>query len=152
MPVEFVTRDHLHQDDAPVHYVENALINSLFGLLCWPAVFAPLPGAFFHPFQRAPADLDAPDFHQRRAALFNDSLCGKIGRAVAVRVLGRVVGHAVGASAGLPAGRASEAVFHPAAAGRQAQPLGLSGPDPFLAGRATLRTGRSQRAWRQAAG
>ncbi|WP_315131410.1 VRR-NUC domain-containing protein [Achromobacter marplatensis] len=74
MPVEFVTRDHLHQDDAPVHYVENALINSLFGLLCWPAVFAPLPGAFFHPFQRAPADLDAPDFHQRRAALFNDCL------------------------------------------------------------------------------
>ncbi|CAB3624912.1 nuclease [Achromobacter marplatensis] len=74
MAVEFVTRDHLHQDDAPVHYVENALINSLFGLLCWPAVFAPLPGAFFHPFQRAPADLDAPDFHQRRAALFNDCL------------------------------------------------------------------------------
>jgi hypothetical protein len=74
MPVEFVTRDHLHQDDAPVHYVENALINSLFGLLCWPAVFAPLPGAFFHPFQRAPADLDAPDFHLRRAALFDDCL------------------------------------------------------------------------------
>ncbi|ADP17002.1 VRR-NUC domain protein [Achromobacter xylosoxidans A8] len=73
-PVEFVTRDHLHRDDAPVHYVENALINSLFGLLCWPAVFAPLPGAFFHPFQRGPADLDAPDFHQRRAALFAQCL------------------------------------------------------------------------------
>ncbi|CAB3652401.1 VRR-NUC domain-containing protein [Achromobacter aegrifaciens] len=72
--VEFVTRDHLHQDDAPVHYVENALINSLFGLLCWPAVFAPLPGAFFHPFQRGPADLDAPDFHERRAALFAQCL------------------------------------------------------------------------------
>jgi len=72
--VEFVTRDHLHRDDAPVHYVENALINSLFGLLCWPAVFAPLPGAFFHPFQRGPADLDAPDFHERRAALFAQCL------------------------------------------------------------------------------
>ena len=72
--VEYVTRDHLHQDDAPVHYVENALINSLFGLLCWPAVFAPLPGAFFHPFQRGPADLDAPDFHERRKALFTDCL------------------------------------------------------------------------------
>jgi len=57
-----------------VHYVENALINSLFGLLCWPAVFAPLPGAFFHPFQRGPADLDAPDFHERRKALFTDCL------------------------------------------------------------------------------
>ncbi|CAB3859888.1 VRR-NUC domain-containing protein [Achromobacter ruhlandii] len=69
-PVEFAARDHLHRDDAPVHYVENTLINSLFGLLCWPAVFAPLPGAFFHPFQRGPADLDAPDFHARREALF----------------------------------------------------------------------------------
>ena len=29
---------------APVHYVENTLINGLFGLLCWPAIFAPLPG------------------------------------------------------------------------------------------------------------
>src|SRR5258707_7516670 len=25
-------------DSAPVFYVENALINSLFGLLCWPAI------------------------------------------------------------------------------------------------------------------
>lgn len=74
MSVEYVTRDHLHQDDAPVHYVENALINSLFGLLCWPAVFAPLPGAFFHPFQRGPADLNTPDFHARREALFADCL------------------------------------------------------------------------------
>ncbi|WP_313622015.1 VRR-NUC domain-containing protein [Achromobacter sp.] len=72
--VEYVTRDHLHHDDAPVHYVENALINSLFGLLCWPAVFEPLPGAFFHPFQRGPADLDAPDFHARRQAQFAECL------------------------------------------------------------------------------
>ncbi|PJI51655.1 nuclease, partial [Methylobacterium radiotolerans] len=56
------------------HYVENALINSLFGLLCWPAVFAPLPGAFFHPFQRGPADLEAPDFHARRQAQFEACL------------------------------------------------------------------------------
>jgi hypothetical protein len=73
-PVEFAARDHLHRDDAPVHYVENTLINSLFGLLCWPAVFAPLPGAFFHPFQRGPADLDSPDFHARRQALFDECL------------------------------------------------------------------------------
>ncbi|QVQ27759.1 VRR-NUC domain-containing protein [Achromobacter deleyi] len=72
--VEYVARDHLHHDEVPVHYVENALINSLFGLLCWPAIFAPLPGAFFHPFQRGPADLDAPDFHARRQAQFEDCL------------------------------------------------------------------------------
>ena len=72
--VEYVLRDHWHSDSAPVFYVENALINSLFGLLCWPAIFAPLPGAFFHPFQSGPADLSAPDFVQRRAALFEECL------------------------------------------------------------------------------
>ncbi|MBO0987046.1 VRR-NUC domain-containing protein [Delftia sp. SD018] len=72
--VEYVLRDHWHSDAAPVFYVENALINSLFGLLCWPAIFAPLPGAFFHPFQSGPADLSAPDFVQRRAALFEECL------------------------------------------------------------------------------
>ncbi|MFM0204571.1 VRR-NUC domain-containing protein [Paraburkholderia fungorum] len=69
-PVEYIARDHLTCDSAPVHYVENALINSLFGLLCWEPVFAALPGAFFHPFQRGPADLHAADFHARRAGQF----------------------------------------------------------------------------------
>jgi hypothetical protein len=68
--VEYVARDHLTCDTAPVHYVENALVNSLFGLLCWEPIFAALPGAFFHPFQRGPADLHAPDFHARRAQQF----------------------------------------------------------------------------------
>ncbi|KWH47756.1 VRR-NUC domain-containing protein [Burkholderia stagnalis] len=68
--VEYAVRDHLAQPDAPVHYVENTLINSLFGLLCWEPVFAAVPGAFFHPFQRGPADLHAPDFAARRADAF----------------------------------------------------------------------------------
>ncbi|MDB5933190.1 MAG: nuclease [Massilia sp.] len=68
--VEGVVRDHLAREDAPVFYVENALINALFGLLCWRAVFSAIPGAFFHPFHRGPADLYSPDFHQRRAAEF----------------------------------------------------------------------------------
>ena len=74
MAAEYALRDHWHTEDAPVFYVENALINGLFGLLCWPAIFAPLPGAFFHPFQSGPSDLSAPDFAQRRAALFDDGL------------------------------------------------------------------------------
>ncbi|KVQ16229.1 nuclease [Burkholderia ubonensis] len=68
--VEYAVRDHLAQPGAPVHYVENTLINSLFGLLCWEPVFAAVPGAFFHPFQRGPADLHAPDFAARRADAF----------------------------------------------------------------------------------
>ncbi|WP_443699469.1 VRR-NUC domain-containing protein [Pseudomonas sp.] len=70
MSVEYCVQAHLSEPDAPVYYVENGLINSLFGLLCWEAIFAPLPGAFFHPFQRGPADLHSEDFHQRRASLF----------------------------------------------------------------------------------
>ncbi|MBT2339898.1 MULTISPECIES: VRR-NUC domain-containing protein [Pseudomonas] len=70
LSVEYHVQAHLHDEAAPVHYVENSLINSLFGLLCWPAIFAPLPGAFFHPFQRGPVDLLNEDFHDRRAELF----------------------------------------------------------------------------------
>nr|WP_315469154.1 VRR-NUC domain-containing protein [uncultured Undibacterium sp.] len=64
--VEGVVRDFLHSEDTPVFYVENTLINSLFGLLCWDAIFKPIPGAFFHPFHRGPVDLTSVDFHARR--------------------------------------------------------------------------------------
>ena len=43
-------------------------------MLCWDAIFAPLPGAFFHPFHTAPADLARPDFYTRRASLFDECL------------------------------------------------------------------------------
>ncbi|MGJ9419652.1 VRR-NUC domain-containing protein [Massilia sp. CMS3.1] len=72
--VEGAVRDHLACDEAPVFYVENMLANALFGLLCWRAIFASIPGAFFHPFHRAPADLYSLDFHQRRAQEFADCL------------------------------------------------------------------------------
>jgi hypothetical protein len=72
--VEGAVRDHLGSEGAPVFYVENMLANALFGLLCWRAIFAAIPGAFFHPFHRAPSDLYSLDFHQRRAAEFADCL------------------------------------------------------------------------------
>ncbi|MDZ4021335.1 VRR-NUC domain-containing protein [Pseudomonas sichuanensis] len=72
--VEEAVRRHLEQDGGVAHYVENTLFNSLFGLLCWDAIFAPLPGAFFHPFQSGPQDLHDGDFQQRRAALFEQCL------------------------------------------------------------------------------
>jgi hypothetical protein len=70
--VEFGVRDHLlaEGEGTEVHYVENGLINSLFGLLCWPAIFAPVPGAFFHPFHNAPADLSSTGFAERRRREF----------------------------------------------------------------------------------
>lgn len=70
LSVEWLVREHLHTSEAPVFYVENALINSLFGLLCWKAIFAPLAGAFFHDFHYGPVDLHHPDFAARRAPEF----------------------------------------------------------------------------------
>lgn len=69
--VEGAVSEYLAAPRAPVFYVENTLITGLFGLLCWEALFAPVPGAFFHPFQSAPADLYHPGFHARRRAWFD---------------------------------------------------------------------------------
>ncbi|MGJ7547982.1 VRR-NUC domain-containing protein [Pseudomonas alloputida] len=68
--VEEAVRRYLAQAGGQAHYVENTLFNSLFGLLCWDAIFAPVPGAFFNPFQAAPQDLHDSDFQQRRAEPF----------------------------------------------------------------------------------
>lgn len=72
--VEFAVRDHLAREHAPVFYVENSLICSLFGLLCWEAIFQPLRGAFFHAYHRGPADLRSPLFVSRRQAAFEECL------------------------------------------------------------------------------
>jgi len=75
--VEYLVRGLLSQQadrntarNTTIHYVENALVNSLFGLLCWKAIFAPIPGAFFHDFQYGPADLSSGHFYQRRQREF----------------------------------------------------------------------------------
>jgi hypothetical protein len=71
--VEYRVLDHLKQTargNTTIHYVENGLVNSLFGLLCWNAIFAPLPGAFFHDFQYGPADLSSGCFFERRRQEF----------------------------------------------------------------------------------
>ncbi|HSH13013.1 MAG TPA: VRR-NUC domain-containing protein, partial [Desulfurivibrionaceae bacterium] len=72
--VEWCTKAHLDTPTTPVAYVENTLITGLFGLLCWPAIFAPVPGAFFHPFQSGPVDLYREDFLNRREQNFADCL------------------------------------------------------------------------------
>ena len=64
---EFLMRQ---ESGSQVHFVENSLLNGLFGLLCWRALFAPIAGAFFHPFHREPADLGDAQFYGRRRELF----------------------------------------------------------------------------------
>jgi hypothetical protein len=53
------------------YYSENIIWNALFGLAFWDIIFHPLPGVFFNPFQRGPADLNSPEFRQRREQLFS---------------------------------------------------------------------------------
>jgi len=51
------------------HYVENSLFNGVLGLLIWDVIFAPLPAAFYNPFQYRPSDFYAHDFSARRSQL-----------------------------------------------------------------------------------
>lgn len=72
--VERAVVQALSEPQAPIYYVENSLLTGLFGLLCWSAIFAPLPGAFFHPFHNGPADLYRDDFVARRLDAFDACL------------------------------------------------------------------------------
>ncbi len=75
--IELRVRDRLARESgglSSVHYVENGLVSSLFGLLCWRAIFAPISGAFFHEFHQAPVDLTSGRFIERRRAEFAECL------------------------------------------------------------------------------
>ena len=58
------------------HYVENSLFTGVLGLLLWDVIFAPLPGAFYNPFQYRPSDFYAHDFCERRAQLLQQTFAG----------------------------------------------------------------------------
>lgn len=67
--VEAAVMQHLSTEQTRLFHVENRLFNGLFALLFWPALFAPIRGAFFNPFQSGPADLYRPGFSDARTAL-----------------------------------------------------------------------------------
>jgi len=67
--IEVSACEALMTETRSVHYVENTLLCGLFGLLFWHVIFAPIPGAFFNPYQRGPSDLFHPDFVDRRQSL-----------------------------------------------------------------------------------
>lgn len=66
VPVELAVLEALGGDGV---WGENRIWSTLFGLLYWEVVFAPLPGAFQHPFQEGPLDFDTEDFAVLRADL-----------------------------------------------------------------------------------
>ncbi|MED5526423.1 MAG: VRR-NUC domain-containing protein [Pseudomonadota bacterium] len=70
---ERVEQKALGYFDAGMHS-ENQLLTGLFGLLFWDIVFSPVPGAFFHPFQRGPKDLFSQGFYEKRQGLIEARL------------------------------------------------------------------------------
>ena len=67
-PVEIAAAKH-YQQGGQCFYVENTLITGVFGLCIWDIIFAPVKGAFYHPFHNAPADFNDPGFRTTRRAL-----------------------------------------------------------------------------------
>lgn len=65
--VEFQARDYFNAE-GQCFYTENVLFDGVFGLAFWDQIFLALPGVFFNPFQRAPADFYEPGFMQARKA------------------------------------------------------------------------------------
>jgi hypothetical protein len=72
--VEDDVADHLAPDWASIHYLENSLMNTLFGLAFWEQIFAPVPGAFHNPYQGAPADIRDGGFRNSRATMIDARL------------------------------------------------------------------------------
>ncbi|OZG74990.1 hypothetical protein BTA51_00890 [Hahella sp. CCB-MM4] len=73
MRVEQNVLMHLYLEESPCFYVENWLMNTVFGLTFWDAIFAPVRGAFTHPFQRAPHDLFDTEFESKRHPLIESA-------------------------------------------------------------------------------
>ena len=71
--VEQAVAEHYTSTGDTCCYVENSLFNGVLGLLIWDVVFAPLPGAFYHPFQYRPSDFYAHDFCLRRETLLQQT-------------------------------------------------------------------------------
>ncbi len=65
--VERLALEALAAEGRQGFFAENWLWKSLFGLAFWDVVFAPIAGAFQHPFQLGPLDLSSPDFRTHRA-------------------------------------------------------------------------------------
>ncbi|MFH4666969.1 VRR-NUC domain-containing protein [Vibrio cidicii] len=72
--VELAVKSYFEDQGWTVFYTENALLNGLLGLTLWPAIFAPIEGAFINPYQHRPLDLYHADFVRKRQVLIDKAL------------------------------------------------------------------------------
>lgn len=71
--VELVTKEHFEKLGWQVFYAENTLLNALFGLAFWDAIFAPVEGSFINAYQHRPLDLYHSDFAVKREKLITSA-------------------------------------------------------------------------------
>ena len=64
----------LHDSWHSVYFVENGLMNTLFGLAFWEQIFADVPGAFHNAYQGGPRDMYDGDFVENRNAAVSQRL------------------------------------------------------------------------------
>lgn len=55
-------------------HCENTLFFTLFGLLMWECIFAPLPNVFHSAYQSAPLDLGTDSFYPQRIHMITDTI------------------------------------------------------------------------------
>lgn len=67
-------------------HCEGRIVTTIFGLLFWDIIFAPVPGAFETEFQVAPLDIGEDTFYTVREDLFQARLA-EIKEGNAVRIL-----------------------------------------------------------------
>jgi hypothetical protein len=72
--VELVVCNKLSDLGWKVFYLENQFLNTMFGLVFWDIIFAPVEGAFINPFQRQPLDLYHPSFIEKRKGAIEQRL------------------------------------------------------------------------------
>ncbi len=71
--VELAAKEHFERAGWTVFYAENTLLNALFGLTFWDAIFAPIEGAFINAYQHRPLDLYHADFSLKREKLISSA-------------------------------------------------------------------------------
>lgn len=72
--VEALALEALAAAGQPGFFAENWLWKTLFGLHFWDVIFAPVGGAFQHPFQFGPLDLHSADFYRARRPMIDRRL------------------------------------------------------------------------------
>ncbi len=72
--VEQDVANHLAVDWNRVEFLENSLMNTLFGLAFWEQIFSGVSGAFHNPYQSVPADMYEGGFRRRRQCEIDERL------------------------------------------------------------------------------